>query len=158
MNNKWISVEELPAHGQKVWIYGIDGYYMEVFTFFEKGANGNPVPYFASPRCTISLDENDITHWQPLPPPPTVDEMIKESKELNTTHFIEGNYSNKCTYCGEVFYNTDKLWFICPDCCADIGAAKLKREKRLKTNELLPNLKKSTENLSKISDKDKWMK
>lgn len=35
--------------------------------------------------------------------------------------FVSGNYQNKCTFCKKLFSYTDKLWFICPDCCNGVA-------------------------------------
>lgn len=29
--------------------------------------------------------------------------------------FHKGNYQNRCSVCEEIFSNTDKLWFLCPE-------------------------------------------
>lgn len=36
--------------------------------------------------------------------------------------FVEGNYSNTCTFCKKVFHGADKLWFMCRECSNEILA------------------------------------
>jgi len=33
---------------------------------------------------------------------------------VETDQFVHGNYMNACTVCGGQFYNTNKMWFLCP--------------------------------------------
>ncbi len=68
-------------------------------------------------------------------------EMLNDFKQANQQQpepnwekrsiaFIKGNYSNTCTYCGNDIEGTDKLWFMCEDCCNDIDKAKAIRKTR----------------------------
>lgn len=36
--------------------------------------------------------------------------------------FYKGVYDNKCSFCGEIFHMTDKLWFVCEKCCDELVA------------------------------------
>ncbi len=70
---KWVPIKTQPANGQICILFG-EGVHLTFFKFWEAGANGNVAAYFAdmNHRGPISLDEKVITHWMPLPEPPTV--------------------------------------------------------------------------------------
>lgn len=46
--------------------------------------------------------------------------IIKRSQEkaskfiIQTDQFVYGNYMNVCATCKQQFYNTNKMWFLCP--------------------------------------------
>lgn len=41
--------------------------------------------------------------------------------DVFTSEFYFGNYMNKCSICKKHFKGTDKLWFICQDCCKGVA-------------------------------------
>jgi hypothetical protein len=75
--NRWISVEErLPEHDNEVIVFERDSFIGDRVTTAFYHADENKWRFFAD-----SYACHPITHWQPLPAPPTIGEIINQNKK-----------------------------------------------------------------------------
>lgn len=72
--DKWISVKDhLPDEGQTVIIYHVHlGPNYNFFIYYPPGTMGNIKPFFRYKGSMgfLTIEEDNITHWMPLPEPP----------------------------------------------------------------------------------------
>lgn len=130
MNNKWISVKErLPKINETV-LCGVKGggIVLSLCEYIKKGFR---------PITNAWIDDR-ITHWQPLPNPPDEEDenMLEKAKKL----WQNGNHIEAVKLMCQSGYGLKEAKNYCDE---NFG--------------LLPNLAKSTENLSKIKNKDEWL-
>jgi hypothetical protein len=75
--DRWISVEErLPEHDNEVIVFERDSFIGDRVTTAFYHADENKWRFFAD-----SYACHPITHWQPLPAPPTIGEIINQNKK-----------------------------------------------------------------------------